>query len=69
MADADPAALARYETDVKPFLEPFDALFASSSVDGDLTRFERHHHRQVAGRPSVPPPQEDHQHPWQSASG
>ena len=36
MAD-DPASLARYEADVKPFLTPFDALFASSSVDGELT--------------------------------
>ena len=37
MADADPSSLARYEADVKPFLVPFDALFASSSVDGELT--------------------------------
>jgi hypothetical protein len=25
-----------YETEVKPFLVPFDAMFASGSVDGDL---------------------------------
>jgi hypothetical protein len=34
---ADPAAKAKYESDVKPFLTPFDALFASSSTGGDLT--------------------------------
>ena len=37
MADADPSSLARYEADVKPFLVPFDAMFASSSIDGELT--------------------------------
>jgi hypothetical protein len=36
VADSDPAALKHYETDVKPFLVPFDAMFASGSVDGDL---------------------------------
>ena len=35
---ADPSALKKYETDVKPFLAPFDALVASGSVGGDLTR-------------------------------
>jgi hypothetical protein len=35
-ADGDAASHQRYETDVKPFLEPFDALFASGSYDGDL---------------------------------
>ncbi len=34
---AGPAALAAYEKDVKPYLAPFDALYASSSVGGDLT--------------------------------
>ena len=34
----DAASLKEYETNVKPFLEPFDALIASSSVGGDLTR-------------------------------
>jgi hypothetical protein len=34
----DAAALKKYETDVKPFLAPFDALIASNSVGGDLTR-------------------------------
>jgi hypothetical protein len=29
---ADPAALAKYESDVKPFLVPFDVLFASSTT-------------------------------------
>lgn len=32
MAGADPAALAQYEQEVKPFLDPFDALIESSSV-------------------------------------
>jgi hypothetical protein len=31
----DPAAKAKYESDIKPFLVPFDVLFASSST-GDL---------------------------------
>ncbi len=35
---ADPAGLAKYEKDVKPFLAPFDAIFMSSSVSGDLSR-------------------------------
>jgi hypothetical protein len=34
----DAAALKEYETNVKPFLAPFDALIASNSVGGDLTR-------------------------------
>ena len=33
----DAAALKKYETDVKPFLAPFDALIASNSAGGDLT--------------------------------
>jgi hypothetical protein len=37
MVSADPASKAKYESDVKPFLVPFDALFASSSTGGDLT--------------------------------
>jgi hypothetical protein len=37
IATADPSALAKYETDVKPYLLPFDAMFASSSTNGDLT--------------------------------
>jgi hypothetical protein len=36
MADADPSALTEYETEVKPFLLPFDAMFASSSTGSDL---------------------------------
>ena len=36
LADADPAALARYEQDVKPYLTPFDALIASGAVKGDI---------------------------------
>ena len=28
----------KYETDVKPFLVPFDALYASSSTSSDLTK-------------------------------
>ena len=38
MAKGDVAALKQYETDVKPYLEPFDAMIASSSVGGDVTR-------------------------------
>jgi hypothetical protein len=34
---ADAAELAKYEKEIKPFLVPFDALFASGSVDGDLS--------------------------------
>jgi hypothetical protein len=30
--------VAEYETDIKPFLIPFDAMFAAGSIDGDLTR-------------------------------
>lgn len=29
---------ADYDTDIKPFLAPFESLFAAGSVDGDLTR-------------------------------
>ena len=36
MAEADPSDRQKYETDVKPFLAPFDALFAAGSIDGDL---------------------------------
>ncbi|MEO8570724.1 MAG: DUF3352 domain-containing protein [Chloroflexota bacterium] len=35
---ADGPSLAKYEKDVKPFLAPFDAIFMSSSVSGDLSR-------------------------------
>jgi hypothetical protein len=34
MAGGDP----KYETDVKPFLVPFDALYASSSTSSDLNK-------------------------------
>ena len=34
---ADPAAYARYVKDVQPFLIPFDALIASSSITNDLS--------------------------------
>lgn len=37
IASFNPSPLSRYETDVKPFLLPFDALYASSSNEGDLT--------------------------------
>jgi len=33
---SEPSSLKDYETDVKPFLTPFDAMFSSGSVDGDL---------------------------------
>ena len=35
---ADASAFKQYEANVKPFLAPFDALVASGSVGGDLTR-------------------------------
>ena len=35
---ADPSALKSYESDVKPFLTPLDALVASRSVGGDVDR-------------------------------
>ena len=35
---ADAAELEKYETEVKPFLVPFDAMFAAGSIDGDLAR-------------------------------
>jgi hypothetical protein len=38
MADADPAERAKYETDIKPFLTPIDALIGSSSITGDVSR-------------------------------
>ncbi len=34
----DPSALAEYERDIKPWLEPFDAYIASGRRDGDLDR-------------------------------
>jgi hypothetical protein len=36
MADSGPTSVKDYETDVKPFLTPFDAMFTSGSIDGDL---------------------------------
>ena len=36
----DPSALKTYETEVKPFLAPFDAFVASSSVGGDLDQLD-----------------------------
>lgn len=36
MVNADPSELAKYETDVKPFLVPFDAVIGSSSVKDDV---------------------------------
>ena len=35
---ADPAAYARYQKEFKPFLVPFDAMIASGSISGDLSR-------------------------------
>ena len=37
IASAGPAAVAAYEKDIKPYLAPFDAMYASGSVGGDLT--------------------------------
>ncbi|HLO35876.1 MAG TPA: DUF3352 domain-containing protein, partial [Candidatus Deferrimicrobium sp.] len=38
MASGDPASFAKYQTDVQPFLKPFDAMLLASSVSGDLTK-------------------------------
>ena len=38
LANADPAAVAAYEQEVKPFLVPFDALAVGAAVDGEMTR-------------------------------
>ncbi len=38
MTDAGQGVGKDYETDIKPFLAPFESLFAAGSVDGDLTR-------------------------------
>ena len=38
IGSAGASALDTYNTDTKPFLAPFDALFVSSSVAGDLTK-------------------------------
>ena len=35
---SDPAGYKTYTTDIKPFLEPFDALIEAGSVSGDLTK-------------------------------
>jgi len=37
MGSADPSSVAAYEQEVKPYLAPFDALIASSSVTGDIS--------------------------------
>lgn len=36
-AQADPAAFAKYEKDLQPFLIPFDAMTASNSITSDLS--------------------------------
>ncbi len=38
MANADAGDLAEYETNIKPFLVPIDALVASTSIQGDISR-------------------------------
>ncbi len=38
MTNADPAERAEYETNVKPFLVPFDAVAGSSTIVGDVSR-------------------------------
>ncbi len=38
MSNADPAERAEYETDIRPFLVPIDALIGSSAVAGDVSR-------------------------------
>ena len=37
-AAEDPAAYAEYQKDIEPYLEPLDALFVGSSIDGDLSK-------------------------------
>ncbi len=37
MSGADAKERAKYETDVKPFLLPFDAMYASGATSGDLS--------------------------------
>ena len=38
IASGDPSGLSKYETDVKPFLVPFDALYGSNAISSDLTK-------------------------------
>jgi hypothetical protein len=38
MATSTPSDVATYEQEIKPFLAPFDALVATTSVEGDLNR-------------------------------
>jgi hypothetical protein len=38
MAASDPTGYARYQTDVQPFLKPFDAMFVGTSISGDLAK-------------------------------
>jgi len=38
MSSADAAGYARYQTDVQPFLKPFDAMIFASSISGDLNK-------------------------------
>lgn len=38
MTNADPAERAEYETDIKPFLVPIDALAGSTAIEGDVSR-------------------------------
>jgi hypothetical protein len=38
LAANEPADVATYEREIKPFLEPLDALVATAAVDGDLNR-------------------------------
>jgi hypothetical protein len=38
MTRADAAERAQYEQEIKPFLEPFDALIGSTSVKDDISR-------------------------------
>ena len=73
MSVGDAASLTKYETDVKPYLHPFDALVAS--VDRPARPQQVHVFiisRQVAGTPPASPTPrapEESTHTWQSASG
>jgi hypothetical protein len=38
IATEDPASYSRYQTEIEPFLKPFDSLYLGSSISGDLTK-------------------------------
>ena len=38
IATEDPASYSRYQTEIEPFLKPFDSLYLGSSISGDLSK-------------------------------